>query len=166
MQMHTFFSQKFETIKNISAKRAPAAKPVTNTPTVKTNKQAAIFAEHGITYDTPMPATAIALARFERLTLERKKILAQTTLQTSQTASQVVGTTQSVSSQSPTISLALAGGVQPASPVTASPISTTPVETPAKQTLTAAQKVKAHFSFRENTVLHFYNNVLPYNSSL
>ncbi|XP_021954561.1 helicase domino isoform X3 [Folsomia candida] len=132
-QLTNFFLQKFETIKSTSIKKAPVAKVVSGTPMIKTsnNKQAAIFSEHGINYDSPMLATSIAQSRIERLTLERKKILQQ---QQVQTGSQAQGTTaHSVSSQSPTISMALAGSSQPASPI-GSPTPVTPMTESSKLT--------------------------------
>lgn len=134
-QLSNFFIQKFDTIKSISNKRQPTAKPMSVAPMVKSSKQAGIFSEHGIAYDAPLSASHIAQARAERLANERKKqILAGFTVVSQpvpqvqaqgqgqtpgQVSSPVAGVSPasspvpvsvtSVAAQSPTISMALAG---------------------------------------------------------
>ena len=75
-QLLNTYMGKFDVIKNITVKR-PVSKPMTLNPHMKTNKQAAtIFAEHGINLESPISATAIAQARYERVQMERKKLYA------------------------------------------------------------------------------------------
>ncbi|CAG7833591.1 unnamed protein product [Allacma fusca] len=75
-QLLNTYVAKFDLVKNVAMKR-PLTKPMTLNPHMKTNKQAAtIFAEHGINLESPISATAIAQARYERLQLERKKLYA------------------------------------------------------------------------------------------
>jgi len=75
-QVSNLFLSKFDTVKSISNKRAPTAKPMTINPHMKSSKQTSIFLEHGINYENPVPATVIAQARYDRIQMERKKLLA------------------------------------------------------------------------------------------
>jgi len=121
-QASQYYYTKFDAIKAIANKRAPTSKPMTVTPSVKLNKQAGIFTEYGINYDSPMPATAIAQLRQERLTQERKRILAQ-----HQQSMQASGL---LSSPGP------GGGVP--QQVASSPATPTPPSTPSSTTPTGA----------------------------
>ncbi|CAL8084425.1 unnamed protein product [Orchesella dallaii] len=76
-QYRNIFCAKFDTIKSIANKRAPTTKPITVNPQMKSSKHAQVFAEHGINYDSPLPATMIAQARYDRIQMERKKLEAQ-----------------------------------------------------------------------------------------
>ena len=48
------FSGRFETIKNIANKRTPTTTPLLVNPTLRNPKHAAVLAESGIDYDSPV----------------------------------------------------------------------------------------------------------------
>ena len=51
----SLFASRFETIKAVANKRSPTTKPLVVNPSQKnTNKHAAVLAESGITYETPL----------------------------------------------------------------------------------------------------------------
>lgn len=71
---HTFTamcSQRFESIKSVSNKRAPTAKSTLVNPALKNPKHAAVLAENGIDYENPSNPLDIAKSRAERLAKEK-----------------------------------------------------------------------------------------------
>merc|ERR1712051_1082438 len=70
----SLFSSRFETIKAVANKRSPTTKPLVVNPSQKnTNKHAAVLAESGITYETPLNPIQVAANRAERIQKEKQK---------------------------------------------------------------------------------------------
>lgn len=66
---------RFEAMRNLTARKL--SQTLSKPPgTQKVGKQSLIFTEHGINYDTPQTAQSIAMARLERIQLERRKAIA------------------------------------------------------------------------------------------
>ncbi|XP_064613460.1 helicase SRCAP-like isoform X3 [Liolophura sinensis] len=66
-------SLRFDSIKCIAGKRTPTLRPTLVNPTQKNPKHAAVLAESGITYDTPLNPEKVAAIRAERIQQEKKK---------------------------------------------------------------------------------------------
>lgn len=66
-------SLRFDSVKCIAAKRTPTLRPTLVNPTQKNPKHAAVLAESGITYDTPLNPEKVAAIRAERIQQEKKK---------------------------------------------------------------------------------------------
>ena len=70
----SLFASRFETIKAVANKRSPTTKPLVVNPSQKnTNKHAAVLAESGITYETPLNPIQVAANRAERIQKEKQK---------------------------------------------------------------------------------------------
>ncbi len=69
----TLFSLRFDSCKAIATKRTPTLRPTLANPTLKNPKHAAVLAESGINYDTPMNPTQVATIRAERIAKEKKQ---------------------------------------------------------------------------------------------
>lgn len=65
--------QKFDTIKSVSNKRTPTVKPLLVNPLMKNPKHAAVLAECGIQYDSPMAPIDVATRRADRIAKEKMK---------------------------------------------------------------------------------------------
>jgi len=61
------FSSRFETIKSIANKRTPTTTPLLVNPTLRNPKHAAVLAESGIDYDSPVSPIQVAANRAERI---------------------------------------------------------------------------------------------------
>ena len=90
------FSSRFETIKSLANKRTPSTKPLLVNPTMRNPKHAAVLAESGISYDSPLTPVMVAANRADRIakdklrTAQAAQLAAQPTLPT-----QPVAVTQS-----------------------------------------------------------------------
>ena len=70
----SLFASRFETIKAVANKRSPTTKPLVVNPSQKnTNKHAAVLAESGITYETPLNPIQVAANRADRIQKEKQK---------------------------------------------------------------------------------------------
>jgi E1A-binding protein p400 len=65
--------QRFDTIKSVSNKRAPTVKALLVNPMMKNPKHAAVLADCGIQYDSPLAPIDVATRRAERLAKEKLK---------------------------------------------------------------------------------------------
>ncbi|XP_015599063.1 helicase domino isoform X2 [Cephus cinctus] len=65
--------QRFDTIKSVSNKRTPTVKPLLVNPLMKNPKHAAVLAECGIQYDSPLAPIEVATRRAERIAKEKLK---------------------------------------------------------------------------------------------
>ena len=73
---HSFTSmccQRFDTIKSVSNKRSPTVKPLLVNPMMKNPKHAAVLADSGIQYESPLTPIDVATRRAERLAKEKIK---------------------------------------------------------------------------------------------
>merc|ERR1719348_2500100 len=61
------FSSRFETIKSIANKRTPTTTPLLVNPTLRNPKHAAVLAESGIDYDSPVSPVQVAANRADRI---------------------------------------------------------------------------------------------------
>lgn len=66
-------SQRIETIKSVLSKRSPTVKALLVNPTMKNPKHAAVLADSGIQYDSPLAPTDVATKRAERMAKEKLK---------------------------------------------------------------------------------------------
>ena len=106
------FSGRFETIKNIANKRTPTTTPLLVNPTLRNPKHAAVLAESGIDYDSPVSPVQVRTAcgdsrqvshllsqvaanRADRIQASKART-AQIAPQTSTTTSTTVTTAQTV----------------------------------------------------------------------
>ncbi|XP_034942058.1 helicase domino isoform X5 [Chelonus insularis] len=78
--------QRFDTIKSVSNKRTPTVKPLLVNPLMKNPKHAAVLAECGIQYDSPLSPIDVATRRAERIAKEKQKNVANTVLTQEQQA--------------------------------------------------------------------------------
>jgi len=69
----SMFSGRFETIKNIANKRTPTTTPLLVNPTMRNPKHAAVLAESGISYDTPLTPVQVAANRAERIQRDKAR---------------------------------------------------------------------------------------------
>jgi len=69
----TMFSGRFETIKSIANKRTPTTTPLLVNPTMRNPKHAAVLAESGISYDTPLTPVQVAANRAERIQRDKAR---------------------------------------------------------------------------------------------
>lgn len=67
------YHQRFDNIKVLSIKRKPTVKPLLVNPMLKNPKHAAVLAESGISYETPVNPIEIATRRAERIAKEKQK---------------------------------------------------------------------------------------------
>merc|ERR1719318_1608485 len=122
----SMFSSRFETIKSIANKRTPTTTPLLVNPTMRNPKHAAVLAESGISYDTPLTPVQVAANRAERI--QRDK--ARTAQLPTQPTPAATPTPQPALPQSPVAQtqpgLIRATSVAPMSGIT----STTPVNLP------------------------------------
>ncbi|XP_066594642.1 helicase domino isoform X2 [Prorops nasuta] len=86
--------QKFDSIKSISNKRTPTVKPLLVNPLTKNPKHAAVLAECGIQYDSPLAPIDVAARRAERIAKEKLKNAVLTAEQQQQAARLVQQQTQ------------------------------------------------------------------------
>lgn len=63
---------RFDAAKSIAAKRVPTLRPTLVSPTQKNPKHAAVLAESGVIYDTPLTPIQVAANRAERIAKEKK----------------------------------------------------------------------------------------------
>ena len=59
----SLFANRFERIKAVANKRTPTTKPLLVNPAQKNTKHAAVLAESGISYDTPLNPIRVAANR-------------------------------------------------------------------------------------------------------
>ena len=98
------FSSRFETIKSLANKRTPSTKPLLVNPTMRNPKHAAVLAESGISYDSPLTPVMVAANRADRIAKDKLR-----TAQAAQLAAQPTLPTQPVAvTQSATPARALA----------------------------------------------------------
>ena len=69
----TISSQRFEAIKSVSNKRSPTVKALLVNPMLKNPKHAAVLADCGIQYDSPLTPAEVATRRAERMAKEKHK---------------------------------------------------------------------------------------------
>merc|ERR1719318_1883447 len=69
----SMFSSRFETIKSIANKRTPTTTPLLVNPTMRNPKHAAVLAESGISYDTPLTPVQVAANRAERIQRDKAR---------------------------------------------------------------------------------------------
>ena len=114
----TMFGDRFELIKKLANKRAPSTKPLLVNPTMRNPKHAAVLAESGISYESPLTPVMVAANRAERITREKLRssqaaqLAAQPSLTTpalptqpvavSQAQARALATAQTISSLTPT----------------------------------------------------------------
>ncbi len=67
------FSNRFEQIKAVANKRTPTTKPLLVNPTQKNTKHAAVLAESGIAYESPLNPIKVAANRAERIQREKAR---------------------------------------------------------------------------------------------
>ena len=60
------FSGRFETIKTIANKRTPTTTPLLVNPTLRNPKHAAVLAESGIDYDSPVSPVQVVFSHWLR----------------------------------------------------------------------------------------------------
>ncbi|XP_076286564.1 domino helicase isoform X6 [Lasioglossum baleicum] len=65
--------QRFDTIKSVSNKRTPTVKPLLVNPLMKNPTNAAVLAECGIQYDSPLAPIEVATRRADRIAKEKLK---------------------------------------------------------------------------------------------
>merc|ERR1719348_1601516 len=70
------FSSRFETIKSIANKRTPTTTPLLVNPTLRNPKHAAVLAESGIDYDSPVSPIQVATSRAERIQASKARSVA------------------------------------------------------------------------------------------
>merc|ERR1719350_2481445 len=93
-------SSRFETIKALANKRTPSTKPLLVNPTMRNPKHAAVLAESGISYDSPLTPVMVAANRADRIakdklrTAQAAQLAAQPTLTTPALPTQPVAVTQ------------------------------------------------------------------------
>ena len=63
---------RFDACKAYAAKRKPPDRPMFANPTLKNLKHAAVLAESGISYDTPLSPVQVAQIRADRIAKEKK----------------------------------------------------------------------------------------------
>ena len=94
------FSSRFDTIKSLANKRTPSTKPLLVNPTMRNPKHAAVLAESGISYDSPLTPVMVAANRADRIakdklrTAQAAQLAAQPTLTTPALPTQPVAVTQ------------------------------------------------------------------------
>merc|ERR1719211_497048 len=95
------FCGRFETIKSIANKRTPTTTPLLVNPTLRNPKHAAVLAESGIDYDSPVSPVQVAANRADRIQASKARTagLPQTSNTTS--ASTASSTAQPVQTPSP-----------------------------------------------------------------
>lgn len=69
----SLFANRFETIKAVANKRSPTTKPLVVNPAQKNTKHAAVLAECGITYESPLSPIQVAANRADRIQKEKQK---------------------------------------------------------------------------------------------
>lgn len=69
----SLFANRFETIKAVANKRSPTTKPLVVNPAQKNTKHAAVLAECGITYESPLNPIQVAANRADRIQKEKQK---------------------------------------------------------------------------------------------
>jgi len=67
------FSGRFETIKSIANQRTPTTTPLLVNPTMRNPKHAAVLAESGISYDTPLTPVQVAANRADRIQRDKAR---------------------------------------------------------------------------------------------
>ncbi len=67
------FASRFEQIKAVANKRTPTTKPLMVNPVQKNSKHAAVLAESGITYESPLNPIKVAANRAERIQKEKQR---------------------------------------------------------------------------------------------
>ncbi|XP_046390170.1 helicase domino isoform X2 [Ischnura elegans] len=67
------YGKRFDAIRSISGRRAPNVKPVLVNPTIRNPKHAAVLAEAGVSYDSPLSPVEVATRRAERISREKLK---------------------------------------------------------------------------------------------
>jgi E1A-binding protein p400 len=67
------YAKRFDAIRGISGRRTPTVKPVLVNPTIRNPKHAAVLAEAGIQYDSPLSPVEVATRRAERISREKLK---------------------------------------------------------------------------------------------
>ncbi|XP_015114836.1 helicase domino [Diachasma alloeum] len=65
--------QRFDTIKTIGNKRTTVTKPAVVNPMMRNPKHAAVLAENGVQYDSPLAPIDVATRRAERIAKEKQK---------------------------------------------------------------------------------------------
>merc|ERR1719220_341790 len=108
------FGGRFETIKALANKRTPSTKPLLVNPTMRNPKHAAVLAESGISYDSPLTPVMVAANRADRTakdklrTAQAAQLAAQPTLTTpalpTQPVSQSATPARALATPQPTIS--------------------------------------------------------------
>ena len=68
----TTFSSRFETIKAIANKRTPTTTPLLVNPTLRNPKHAAVLAESGVDYESPVSPIQVAANRAERIQASKR----------------------------------------------------------------------------------------------
>ena len=65
---------RFESMKSIANKRAPTTRPTLLSPANRNPKHAAVLAESGINYDSPLTPVEVAANRASRIAKEKKSV--------------------------------------------------------------------------------------------
>ena len=81
------FGGRFETIKALSNKRTPSTKPLLVNPTMRNPKHAAVLAESGISYDSPLTPVMVAANRADRIAKDKLRTAQAAQLATQPTIS-------------------------------------------------------------------------------
>ncbi|KAG7202050.1 hypothetical protein KM043_004731 [Ampulex compressa] len=82
--------QRFDTIKSVSNKRTPTVKPLLVNPLMKNPTNAAVLAECGIQYDSPLAPIEVATRRADRIAKEKLKHAVLTAEQQQQVAARLL----------------------------------------------------------------------------
>ena len=81
------FGGRFETIKALANKRTPSTKPLLVNPTMRNPKHAAVLAESGISYDSPLTPVMVAANRADRIAKDKLRTAQAAQLATQPTIS-------------------------------------------------------------------------------
>ncbi|XP_064649340.1 helicase domino-like isoform X3 [Lineus longissimus] len=107
----TLHTMRFDAAKSIAAKRVPTLRPTLVSPTQKNPKHAAVLAESGVIYDTPLTPIQVAANRAERIAKEKKA-----------TAEQQLAAQRAAAQKTTQVVTTVAGQLQPVVTATATTV--------------------------------------------